>query len=48
MEYQDKKYVALVQGSEMSAGWHFRNLTLRKDFYKITFINVDKKVLTTN
>ena len=28
MEIRDKKYVTLLQESEMSAGWHSRNLTL--------------------
>ena len=28
VEFRDKNYVALLQGSEMLLGWHFRNLIL--------------------
>ena len=28
MEFRDKKCVALLQGSDMSAGWHSRNKIL--------------------
>ena len=28
VEFRDKKFAAMLQGSEMSAGWHSRNLIL--------------------
>ena len=38
MEFKGKKYVALLQGSEMSAGLHFRNLILANNSYWIATI----------
>ena len=35
MEASDKKYVALFQVSEMSAGWDFKNLILAKHCCRI-------------
>ena len=35
MEFRDKKYVALRQVSDMSAGQHSRNLILGIDCYSI-------------
>ena len=34
MEFRDKNHGALRQGSDMLAGWHFRNLILGIDCYR--------------
>ena len=34
-EFRAKKYVALIQGSNMSAEWHSGNLILGKYCYRI-------------
>ena len=38
-EFRGKKYVPLLQESEMSAGRHSRNLLLGIDCYSITTVN---------
>ena len=40
MEVMDRNYALLLQGSEMSAGWHFRNLILGLDFCRIVVLTV--------
>ena len=40
MEVRDRKCVALLQGSEMSAGWHFRNVILGLDCCRIAILTI--------
>ena len=40
MEVRDRKYVAMVQGSLMSAGWQFRNLILGLDCCRVATLTV--------